>query len=169
MQLVLKKEEKYHLHSIYKNGDSKKREYAQVILLSADGWSVAKIASTLKLDPGVVLAHLAEYRNKHTQHQKSLKHSLDANQIAEFISHLEITPTISVDKMVEYLEQKYGIRVRTQYVESLIKAQGFSYQIKQVQDYYTSKTGRRTLVYRSRSGWYRNSKAVAASYVQADA
>lgn len=160
MQLMLERREKEKLRKLYKSGNGKARQLAQVVLLYTEGWSTSKIASVLKLNPAVIDAYLAD-ANRSFRKPKCkrcvVEPSLDAVSTADLTAYICATPVISVRKIIEYVEQQYGVAWKEPMVHLWLKANKFSYRSKQIVDRIViSKTGVKKAIYRSVAGWHQD-------------
>ena len=132
---------------------------AQVVLLYSEGWTQSKIAKTLNLDVQIVIDYLQEYFNpkKRPIRQRLARYTLNPDQTADLVAHIQQNPNVSVQKIISYIEQQYGCTWSEAAVYLFLKIHNFSRKSKQVLDHEEiTKSGQKKLVYRSVAGWFRD-------------
>ena len=164
MHLLLEKHQIQQLQKKYKSTDIKERQLAQVVLLSAEGWTQSRIAQALNIDDQSVLTYLQEYLKpkKRCVAKPLLKYLLAPDQEAKLVAHIEKNPHLSMRKIVLYIEEHFNDLWTEAAVQLLLKKHNFSYRSKRVlHSEVIGRFGTKKQIYRSICGWFRNNQATS--------
>ena len=113
-----------------KEKDKKVGDRIKAIILSDEGWTYRLISEALLIDEETVSRHVQDYREKKKIKGEGggSKSSLTAEQSNELVRHIEESMYLDSKKIIDYVEQKYGVRYSSSGILWWLHKNGFSYK-----------------------------------------
>ncbi len=133
-QFLLTPQEEQELRAAHKKAREKRFAYRiNVVILLGTGWSYEEASDALLLDEDTLRSYVRRYKADgvkgliHDKHKGSSA-KLTIEQLNELDSHLQVKTYLTVEAIIAYVSESYGIKYSASGMTDLLHRIGFTYK-----------------------------------------